>query len=75
MENIRLLLKRTSKASAKHRQLYNELVDEMVKRYGIDPSEVDCESFIESASYGAESTLKDIDAEMEKLGYPRKDRK
>ena len=55
----------------KHREAMDELVPLLLDRYGILPNDVDCDSFIDATGYGHGGiTVKELDDEMKKLGYP-----
>lgn len=68
---VRRLLNQTCKAAKKHRDLEQELSDALLDRYGIIPNDVDCDSYIDAADYGAcHITLAQLDEEMTERGYP-----
>lgn len=66
------LVRRTAKAASKHVDLAHKLGDKLRERYGVHPSDVDCDCVIDALDYGMgpDCTLKYIDEAMMDIGHP-----
>lgn len=73
LSNLTLkLLKKASHHAAKSQSIRGQLDEAFNARYGATYSDADCDILIDTLDYlgGFNLTLKEVDAEMTRVGYP-----
>lgn len=64
-------IRKAATLAKKHRDAIDAMAPLLMRRYGVMPNDVDCDSFIEATNYGhGGMTVQQLDAEMAARGYP-----